>query len=200
MRANGFAPLVVGLGLLCVTLSWRVPAPKPASPEGSAPYAIERGAYRLEPPMPDMPEPMPYCPDPQLDSDLQARAEAAEQKVAAYEATFSNLHAMRFQVRQLEAKAALEPDGQIGRWAAQMSAMPDERTLLEMASLLLDYPVELTPDEGLWLVDRIQARDWHLWGPSVDEAIIQFFSPSRIAEGCTPMQSAYLQEQWADYF
>jgi hypothetical protein len=115
-------------------------------------------------------------------------------------AELASLPTLQFRLRQAELYAALEPDGQIGAWAATLpaAAVPDERTRLTMASLLHDYPAELQPEEGTWLVERIQAGDWYLWGPSADEAIIAFLGAGRIAQACTPTQLAHLQEEWAE--
>jgi hypothetical protein len=173
----------VVLGVFVVVAIFLIPSRgtdvvAPAQPAGV--YGSVTEADLVSPPVES--ESVPYYPDPEFDSDLQARAEvllaraeAAEQKVIAYETTFNHLEAMRFQVRQLECKAALEPDGQIGLWAATVDVVPDEATLLRMAQLLHDYPVELQPEDGLWLVDRIRLDDWYTFAPTVDEAIAAYF-------------------------
>lgn len=109
--------------------------------------------------------------------ELQAR-------VRGLEAVLASPDSLRFYLRQAEERAALEPDGQIGQWAALLppAALPDEHTRLVMASLLHDYPVELQPEEGLWLAERVQADDWYAWGPSIDEAIVAFLGAERIAQ------------------
>lgn len=175
-----------------------------SSPSGrigeAAPTAVDLGQPRLATPAAANATP------PQVVSAVTVpQSDAAEvelvrlrERVAVLEAQLTNIESVRFQMRQLELKAALEPDGQIGQWALSMTAPPDEHTQLIMASLLYDYPVELQPEEGLWLIDRIEAKDWYLWGPSADEAIIQYFDPARIAEGCTPMQLAHLKSEWAE--
>lgn len=167
----------------------RPEAPPPASP---ALTGEERAAVRalIEPPA--QREPVPQEAD--IDSSASGSSFAVmgpspelvelQARVRDLEAELASPDALRYRLRQAEIRAALEPDGQIGFWARALGpgSAPDEHTQLCMASLLHDYPVELQPEEGLWLAERVQADDWYAWGPSVDEAIVAFFGAERIAQ------------------
>lgn len=205
-----YLPEVAFVGALAVGLAYLL-APRPEAPETARPEAdlhrAKVAAYfgatqSTREPVSTEADPLPpvtglrrqedaAVPDHQEVVDLRARVRDLETALASPDS-------LRFYLRQAEERAALEPDGQIGAWAAALppGSVPDERTRLTMASLLHDYPVELQPDEGLWLVERIQLGDWYLWGPSADEAIIAFLGAGRIAQDCTPAQLAHLKEEW----
>lgn len=161
--------------------------PRPASP---ALTGEEREAVRELIAAPAQREPapvevdMPPTPDPRSEVGPSPELVELRARVRDLEAELASPDALRYRLRQAEIRAALEPDGQVGFWAQAVGpgGAPDEHTQLCMASLLHDYPVELQPDEGLWLAERVQADDWPSWGPSVDEAIVAFFGAERIAQ------------------
>ncbi len=190
---------VVSLGI--------VGPPETASPDGgaavggstdlAAPPAIGAREALTEPPSPSelvafeqapasLPE-SPSAPHKVAEESVELELIRLRTRIEELEAQLTSLHTLRFLTRQLEEQAALEPEGQIGLWAASVApgALPDEHTRLVMASMLHDYPVELQAEEGLWLAERIRVQDWHLWGPSVDEAIIAFLGAERIAQART---------------
>lgn len=90
--------------------------------------------------------------------------------------------------------------GPVGAWLAAIfvEERPDSETLHRMAEALRPYPVQLSPAEGLWIAERIQQDDWKAWGPTVDEALIAFLGPTRIAWEVGPDHLATLQAKWAE--
>jgi len=117
------------------------------------------------------------------------------------EAKEARLRALEWQIgRQEKIAKALAPDGQIGLWMAACNPadLPSKDTIILMAELMLDYPIELQTYDGEWLADRVTAGDWDQHGPTIDEAIILHFGPMRIALACTPEQRAFLRSEWEE--
>lgn len=102
----------------------------------------------------------------------------------------------------LETRLALCQDGISGPVDVWLDTLlPSERGYVTardvrvMRNLLAEYPVELTALEGLWIVERIRQDDWF---PTIDEALIEFLGPARIASSCTQDQLAALRDEWFD--
>lgn len=89
--------------------------------------------------------------------------------------------------------------GPVARWLATIDEAErptvDERR--RMAEALARYPVELTPSEGLWILERIRAKDWKTYGPTVDEALILFLGPARLMRELDPVSADALRAEWA---
>lgn len=90
--------------------------------------------------------------------------------------------------------------GPVGEWLRLIreDERPDGPTLRLMADYLRPYPVRLDVSEGLWLQERIREGDWKNWGPTIDEAIISFLGPQRIAREVDPERLASLREDWKE--
>lgn len=88
--------------------------------------------------------------------------------------------------------------GPVARWLANV-AEADRPTLAErrtMAEILAGYPVELTTSEGLWVLERIRAKDWKTYGPTIDEALILFLGPARLMRELDPVRADALRAEW----
>jgi hypothetical protein len=90
--------------------------------------------------------------------------------------------------------------GPIGRWLAtlQETERPERETLKQLAWLLAPYPVDITREEGLWLTERITLNDWATWGASIDEAIILFLGPDRLARELPIERVTQLRADWQE--
>lgn len=90
--------------------------------------------------------------------------------------------------------------GPTGRWLA--SLLPEERPPAEairfVAGILREYPVEVTSAEGLWIVERFKLDDWGDWGPTADEAIIQYLGPARIGAQVPRERLEELRAEWSE--
>jgi len=107
---------------------------------------------------------------------------------------------LRVSARRARIYDSVEPSGQVGQWVGLLdpSEVPPRADQLDMAELLLDYPVKISRDEGLWLLERCKLGDWSSWGPSIDEAIIMKLDPARIASEVDEATLASLRSEWAD--
>jgi hypothetical protein len=106
---------------------------------------------------------------------------------------------LQVQAREGRILRKLAPGGQVAEWAAKLESPPPWEDQHNMATLLHDYPVDLSVEDGLWLLERIRKRDWVPgWGQSLDEAIILHFTPERIAASCSPAELKALREEWAE--
>jgi len=210
--------LFTTLELVAVTVSQAVEGPEesPTSPAG--PGYVEGGNHRDEPASPTTLVGGAGSPSSRVPAGSNALAEeafAAAERISAkaiesLERVSAELVKVRAEKKALEKRAAwLETElqlcgsevttGPMGRWLA--SLQPEERpatpTLRVMADVLRPYPVELTAADGLWVAERIEAKDWLEWGESADEAIIAFLGPNRIAAEVPPDALERLRQEWA---
>jgi hypothetical protein len=91
--------------------------------------------------------------------------------------------------------------GAIGEWLSvlRIDERPDAETLRTMAYLLAEYPgVRLAVEEGLWIAERVKAKDWKSWAPTIDEALIMMLGADRIAREVPPTKLEELREDWQD--
>lgn len=105
------------------------------------------------------------------------------------------LHALRVSDALNRAEGSTGP---IGEWArtANVDVLPSLDTMLLASEYLADYPVRLAYHEGLWLFARMERDDWLDWGPTVDEALILYLGPQRIAAEVEPEHLAKLAAEW----
>ncbi len=114
-----------------------------------------------------------------------------------------DLDHLRARIVWLEAELAVlgsDIGGTVADWLSVLR--PDERPSDELVRRLTEhlqaYPVALTVDEGLWIVERIELQDWTNYGETVDEVLIGYLGAGRIAAELSPAELAPLQELWAD--
>jgi len=207
MPSKSFAALLVVGGAL---IGWTavVSLGIVNSPDVAGPWTVaDSGGYPMHAPPPATGMRAAPAPAPAVEFELQpsealplSEAGTTAPPQDATQAAELELLRLRTRIRYLEARCALLPDGQIGRWASSVNPtrIPPQETLEAMAWALATYPVELQPEEGLWLAERFQLEDWYAWGPSVDGAIIMMLGPARIAAACSPEQLEALRENWAD--
>lgn len=90
--------------------------------------------------------------------------------------------------------------GPVGRWLAELpeDLRPGEDTVRRLAEHMEAYPVELSEQEGLWVSERIEAKDWKNWGPTIDEALIVYLGPDRLVRELPEEALASLREEWRE--
>jgi len=115
------------------------------------------------------------------------------------------LGAARNRVRWLETELALcgsgLTQGSLGRWLSLLrpEERPSEQVLRRLGGYLKPYEgVVLAPYEGLWLAERTVEDDWLSYGPTIDEAIISYLGPQRLAQEVEAEQLELLSLLWAE--
>ena len=90
--------------------------------------------------------------------------------------------------------------GPVGRWLAALrpEERPDAKTLRMVSAYLKPYPVELSAAEGLWVAERIRLDDWKTHAATIDEALVLFLGPARLAAELPKDQVAALREDWSE--
>lgn len=86
------------------------------------------------------------------------------------------------------------------RWLEALGPdeQPEPATVITLSEYLAPYPVELTPQEGRWVLGRILADDWLAWGPTIDEALILYLSPERLIAELPAPAIASLRTEWRE--
>lgn len=158
----------------------------------------------------DAPAREAVSPSPSLEPDplpldeletLRANLAAAGEELAALHA---ENRALAKRVEWLETELALcgseVTQGPTGRWLASLTPeeRPPEKAIRFVAAILREYPVELTPAEGAWIVERFTRDDWKEWGRTVDDAVILFLGPRRIAGEVPDERLKALRRDWLD--
>lgn len=81
----------------------------------------------------------------------------------------------------------------------QPDDIPNEEALSQFAGAMEEYPgVQLATHEFLWITERFEQDDWETWGPTIDEAIINYLGPRRIYNQSSEEQRQHLQSEWSE--
>lgn len=102
---------------------------------------------------------------------------------------------------ELDLCGADVPGGPLSGWLPMLAEheRPSREALVAVAGAMRSYPgVILSPDEGLWIAQRFELDDWKAYARTIDEALINFLGPARIAAQVTPERLAELRAEWAE--
>ena len=74
----------------------------------------------------------------------------------------------------------------------------DPIVLARIEDWLRQFPVFLWPGEATWIAERTVNRDWGLYGPTSEEALIMFLGPARLVAELPPTRMAELRAYYAE--
>lgn len=101
---------------------------------------------------------------------------------------------------ELAVAGAENAEGPLAQWLATLrpEEIPDAKITRAIGYVLQDYPVHLSPDEGLWLAERFRLNDWKLYAPTIDEAVIGYLGSDRIASEVSGERLEALRLEWQE--
>lgn len=135
---------------------------------------------------------------------VAATASQADSHAGQLQALRWQLELAQDRIAWLEARLLPhEPEtvgGTVGDWLVMVEEdqRPPLAILRGMPIVLEDYPVQLSLEEGQWVAARIELRDWSNWGPTADEAIIEYLGPERLAAELPDQALERLQETFRE--
>lgn len=228
MRIPAVIPLLLAVGTYWLIMGYIAPAPLPAGHEGLSPRtssstdlvsAADGGIKRAAATLMAMDSPPELSPVTRV--AVASALDTAAKPAPVFSSSYTQqepecmtpaairqmedtrkIFALQNRVLYLEGKLAMAGiwETPATRWLVALG--PDEQpapeTVQYLSEYLAPYPVELSPQEGRWVIGRIEADDWRAWGPTLDEALIIYLGPARLVSELPAAKVAALREEWSE--